>query len=110
MKLPNADEAIVPERKITHYLLDDNHPLGGPKSAFFKRFGFSADQPVVLAAALSAHASAHNVAFSRTTTRGRIYEISGILEAPDGRMPVVRTVWIIRADETVPCFVTAMPD
>ena len=39
-KLPNADRAIVPERKITAYLLCHTHPNGGPKAVFFERFGF----------------------------------------------------------------------
>jgi hypothetical protein len=39
-----------------------------------------------------------------------IYEISGILEVPDGRVAVVKAVWIIGVGETVPCFVTAMAD
>ena len=109
-RLPNADQAIVPERKITGYLLADDHPSGGPKSAFFKRFGFSGDRPDELSAALRVHASAHDVAHARTTVRGMKYEISGPFKAPDGRMPMVRTVWIILSGDTVPRFVTAMPD
>ena len=109
-QLPNADQAIVPERKITAYLLDDSHPSGGPKSAFFKRFGFTADQPDVLATALRIHASTHEVAATHATVRGVKYEISGPLASPDGRMPVVKSVWIIRIHETIPRFVTAVPD
>jgi hypothetical protein len=30
----------VPEKKITHYLLNPGHPAGGSKAAFFRRFGF----------------------------------------------------------------------
>lgn len=108
--LPNADHAIVPERKITAYLLDDNHPSGGSKSGFFKRFGFEADEPDVLAVSLRAHAAAHDIVVTRTTVRGVKYEISGPLAAPDGRMPIVKTVWIIRINETIPRFVTAVPD
>ena len=29
MKLPNAQLATVPERKVTHYLLNPAHPAGG---------------------------------------------------------------------------------
>jgi hypothetical protein len=52
MKLPNAQSAIVPERKITHYLLNPAHPAGGSKAAFFLRFGFTAAQWEQLAGAL----------------------------------------------------------
>jgi hypothetical protein len=41
MKLPNNQSATVPERKITHYLLNPAHPAGGSKASFFLRFGFT---------------------------------------------------------------------
>jgi hypothetical protein len=41
MKLPNAQLATVPERKVTHYLLNPGHPAGGSKATFFLRFGFT---------------------------------------------------------------------
>jgi hypothetical protein len=36
----NANQAIVEDRKITHYLLSSDHPAGRPKAVFFSRFGF----------------------------------------------------------------------
>jgi hypothetical protein len=39
-KLPNLDKATIDRRKITHYLLARNHPMGRPKAAFFEAFGF----------------------------------------------------------------------
>ena len=44
MKLPNAAHAIVPERKVTLYLLNPAHPIGGSKATFFLHFGFTAGQ------------------------------------------------------------------
>jgi hypothetical protein len=32
MKLPNADLAVVSERKVTLYLLNPAHPVGGSKA------------------------------------------------------------------------------
>jgi len=40
---------------------------------------------------------------------GTRYMIEGALNTPDGRNPQVRTVWIIRDDETNPGFVSAYP-
>ncbi len=57
--LPNVDTAIVEPEKISDYLLSDPHPVGGPKAAFFKSFGFSIDKPDELTAALLEHAKAH---------------------------------------------------
>ena len=39
MKLPNAENAYVEERKITAYLLDPEHEEGGSKARFFLAFG-----------------------------------------------------------------------
>lgn len=41
MKLPNAELATIPERKMTLYLLNPAHPAGGSKAAFFLKFGFN---------------------------------------------------------------------
>ena len=41
MKLPNAEQAVVDEAKLTRYLLDLTHPSGGPKAIFFLAHGFS---------------------------------------------------------------------
>jgi len=38
MKLPNADQAVVPETKITRYLLDLTSPKGKSKAVFFRAF------------------------------------------------------------------------
>jgi len=44
-----------------------------------------------------------------TTRYGRKYEIRAILKGPSGRASEVVSVWIIRAGEEVPRFVTAYP-
>ncbi len=40
MKLPHAEQALVPRGKIENYLLDPAHPIGGGKARFFVHFGF----------------------------------------------------------------------
>jgi hypothetical protein len=58
MKLPRAEEAVVPQNKIENYLLDPGHAIGGSKAGFFLRFGFSREQWSLLADALRQHALA----------------------------------------------------
>jgi len=43
VNLPNYAQAVVPERKITEYLLSLTHRDGRSKAAFFMRFSFTAD-------------------------------------------------------------------
>lgn len=109
-KLPNAENAIIDERKISDYLLNESHNEGGPKARFVVRFGFSTDAPDVLIAALRTHAASTDVARSEAVSYGVIHELSGPLATPDGRNPTVKTVWIVREGESQPRFVTLVPD
>ena len=70
MKLPDIQLATVPERKVTHYLLNPTHPTGGSKASFFLRFGFSATEWRRLAEALLAHARENEVVESEQTPHG----------------------------------------
>lgn len=108
-KLPNADRAIVPERKITAYLLCHTHPNGGPKAVFFERFGFRSTEWERLRDALLVHARNHEVDRSFPTRFGTMYEVAGPLTSPDGRNPSVLVAWIIWHGEDVPRLVTAVP-
>ena len=102
MKLPNADQTIVPEAKITRYLLDLTSPKGKSKAVFFRAFGFTIEQWQVMADALKQHAATYEVASTEADEHGTRYVIEGVLNTPDGRNPQVRAVWIIREDETDP--------
>ena len=43
------------------------------------------------------------------SSHGVKYIIEGVLEAPSGASPRIRTVWILETGETNPRFVTAYP-
>src|SRR5258708_22836023 len=84
MKLPNAEFATVPERKVTHYLLNPAHPAGGSKAWFFLRFSFTVAEWQKLADALLRLARENEVVESEITPHGRRYVVDGRLTAPDG--------------------------
>ena len=109
MKLPNAELATVPERKIMLYLLNPAHPAGGSKAAFFLRFGFSASAWSQLADALLRHARENAVVATEQTEHGMRYVLDGPLFAPDGTNLNVRTAWFIDRGSSAPRFVTAHP-
>lgn len=109
MKLPNHGNVAVSKRKVTNYLLSDVHSNGRHKAVLFKRFGFTADRPDVLQAALQEHAKQHDVAKIEKSPFGTRYVIEGILMAPDGRTPMVRTIWFIELGQPMPRFMTAYP-
>ncbi len=107
--LPNAENAIIEESKITGYLLSMDHPYGRHKAEFFQRFGFSADDWGVLVAALRNHAINQLVVEADDTQFGLKYIIDGPMETPDARNPSIRSVWFIETNEETPRFVTAYP-
>ena len=109
MKLPNHKEAIIPYEKISGYLLSTTHRDGRHKAAFFTRYGFSLDSWENLAESLLRHASDHEVNKIEESPFGTRYIIDGIMVAPDGRTPCIRSVWFIEKDENLPRFVTAYP-
>ena len=109
MMLPNLDQAVMSEEKITGYLLNPQHPDGASKAKFFAAMGFSRTDWPVLAAALRRVAETAEVAQSVESAHGWKYIVDGPLETPNGRTPVVRTVWIIDHGWTAPRVVTAYP-
>jgi len=109
VKLPNFGHAVVPQEKITKYLLSPVHPRGRWKAQFFKNVGFSRVERDALVAALLQHVADHQVKKVEDSHFGIRYTVEGAMEAPDGRAPVVRSIWFIRTGDTVPRLVTAYP-
>lgn len=98
----------VPEDKITDYLLDPDHPFGGPKARFFLHCGFSLATWQALAAALARHPALNPVENTTSTRYGAKYVVRCSLVTPDGRNPCVVTVWMKDGDAP-PRLVTAYP-
>lgn len=84
--------ALIERAKIVDYLLNDDHPVGGPKSAFFRRFGFRPDQWEALADALRSHAKASRLPMLKTTPFGIRVVATGPLQGIDGRRAIVVSV------------------
>ena len=40
MPIPQADAAYVPAEKLSEYLLDEEHPVGGSKAKWFRSLGY----------------------------------------------------------------------
>lgn len=109
MKLPNAEAAVIPERKLTHYLLSETHEDGRGKAAFFRRMGFSLDHWQELSRALLTLAATNDVTQEAPTSFGTSLVVEGIMVTPSRRQPMIRTVWHLDAGSQVPRFVTAYP-
>jgi hypothetical protein len=109
MNLPNAETARIDREKITEYLLSSVHPDGRSKAAFFCTFGFQLERWEVLQDALTRHAANNPVTDVVESRYGTRYVVEGPLDTPDGRSPVVRSVWIMEHGTDAPRLVTAYP-
>lgn len=109
MKLPNGEKAVVPKTKILDYLLGDRTKSARAKAGFFSRFGFARDDWRVLQIGLIQHGQAHDVEKLEVGAYGTRYTVVGELDCPDGRRPLVRTVWIIENGVDIPRLITAYP-
>jgi filamentous hemagglutinin len=104
---PLLSNRTVAQEKISHYLLNPDHRVGGPKARFFLGVGFSLDQWSRMAAALNSHPEANPV--EEIATRfGTKYVVRCNVATPDGRNPCIVTVWMQEQDDPAR-LVTAYP-
>ena len=109
MRLPDAENARVEPAKILDYLLSTNNEDGEGKAKFFIRYGFSRERWQDFSYALRRHGQSHSVTRVVETSFGPKFVIEGVMETPDGRDPLVRTVWMINYGADAPRLITAYP-
>lgn len=96
---------------MRRYLLQPNHPDGGPKCAFLVSIGFSLDDPVTLMAALARHPTPRTLTRAYPVPHGLRYHFEGPMLCPEGRLANIRTVWQMdaRSDLQLVRFITLKP-
>lgn len=109
MKLPQAEQVVVPRNKVGKYLLNPAHPLGGGKTRFFQQFGFPREHWPVLANALRRHAVENIVAEAIKDDDGTTYLTEGPLARPSIRRPHIRSVRLIETGELAPRLISTYP-
>lgn len=107
--MPNNEQAIVVDKKITDYLLSDSHEIGKHKAEFFKRFGFDKSNIDTFKKSLIQHSFDREIEKSETTNYGEKYELKCEFTTPDARNPCILTVWIIEIGKENPRLITAYP-
>ncbi|MEO8236197.1 MAG: DUF6883 domain-containing protein [Flavobacterium sp.] len=110
MKIPNNEQSIVAENKITNYLLSQIHEIGKHKAFFFNRFGYNLNNINEFKNALLQHAIEREIAQTQNSDFGCKYVLKCNLQTPDNRNPCIVSVWIIEKGNQNPTLVTAYPD
>ena len=105
MKIP--PDAIIPESKLTEYLLILQPK--NDKSKFLAQAGFTLDNPADLLAAIRSIVASNEAIIDRTDEYGTFYEVTGVLIAVNGIDLGVVTIWIQRQQDDKFRFVTLVP-
>jgi hypothetical protein len=109
MRLPNAENAVIPTEKLRGYLLSPTHPIGRFKSVLFRGLGYEAEDYERLETDIRSMLSGEAEP-SKGNEFGSSYLVRGVVTGPNGRSAAIVTVWIILSGQTVPRFVTAYPE
>ncbi|MEJ7823651.1 MAG: DUF6883 domain-containing protein [Chitinophagaceae bacterium] len=105
--MPNNEQSIVVDKKITEYLLSDSHEIGKHKANFFKRFGFDISDIETFKHSLIQHSVEREIEQTKNTEYGNKYELKCEFQTPDERNPCIVTVWIIENGKQKPTLITA---
>jgi len=105
MKIP-AD-AIIPEEKITRYLLLPK--LRNDKSKYLAQAGFTQINPEALREALWLLVQTFEALPEKSTEYGTVYTVEGVLIGTNGTYLPVVTVWLHRTVDDLFQFVTLKP-
>ena len=109
MKLPNAQNAIVDERKVREYLLSPSHPVGRFKAMFFGTIGFPPEAWPAFVNALLQLATEGEAQVLEDSEYGQKYAVRGEIAGPGSRPAAIESVWIIRSGDDTPRLVTVYP-
>ena len=106
MKLPNADRAIIDRKKIYDYCLNNDHPRGKHKArVFLSTLGFSSENTDELIAIIMNNIQGNNCFLGEGDKYGQRY-IVDIEIHRNTEKAVVRTIWIIKTNESRPRLIT----
>ncbi len=108
-RVPLAELARIDRDKVEGYLLNSNHPAGGPKAAYFLSRGFPQSNPHQFAESLRQHIANNPAVGPLPTLYGAMSEVTGPMPCPDGQAALIRSVWIFDANNDTPRLVTAYP-
>jgi hypothetical protein len=100
-------DLIIPDAKITHYLLVQK--ARNDKSKFLAQAGFTQENSEALKAAIQKQAVAREAIEDRSNEYGTFYQVEGDLVGANGVNLAVVTVWLQRRIDDKFQFVTLKP-
>jgi len=96
-------------REDRRLLVKCGAPVRRGQGAVLQRIWLPSRELGQLAQALREHGQRHEITKVKQTAFGPRYEVDGPLPAPDGRRPLLRTVWQMDRGKLAPRLITAYP-
>ncbi|MBI1729668.1 adhesin [Candidatus Acetothermia bacterium] len=109
MRLPNAEDAIIPKEKICGYLLSSTHPLGRYKAVFFEKLGYHQANWKEFEKDLREQHLTESAEKVGMSPDGMKFRIAAPLIGPSGKRAKLVTIWIVESKMSRPRLVTAYP-
>ena len=105
-KLPNAEHAVIPMKKLVDYCLNPDHPRGKDKARVFAAvLSLTRSDAAQLANLVQQAARQGEVTKEEQSPFGHYYRLDWPIA--DKEEVVLRTIWEIRLGETIPRLVSA---
>ncbi len=109
MKVPNYEQAYIEQEKLTHYLLNFDHPEGASKAAFYEALGFNLLNANELERELLRIVKENDIDSVSENQHGTKYIVIGLLLGKQERSRLLKTVWLIENSKKFPRLITAYP-
>lgn len=110
MKLPNGQNAIIDESKISNYLLNESHKVGWSKAKYLRKAGFNESNIDLLKNNLLHLACYGEIVEQKKSVHGEKFVVLGSFTSPIQKEVTLNTVWCIDKGKTNPRFITAYPN
>jgi len=107
MRLPSDCIFEIEKNKIENYLLNTGHPDGKAKADFFISNGINVQTAGLLEVLLKQQAGENDITRKMQTIYGVKYIFESELKFPNGKIHLIRSVWISAENEKIIKFVTA---
>lgn len=106
--LPGYEKAIISNAKIQEYVLNLDHPQGGPKAVAFRDvLGYTKDNATALIHEIRRELPHWKAATRSQTQYGQPYEVRMLLRGANGRQATVKTGWLLDTGSDAPRLTSA---
>ncbi len=104
------EDIEIPDNKLSGYLLNRNHSVGGHKARYFESLGFDIHNSGLLKDALIKHLNDATEIDSSENQYGTKIIVKGEILGLNGNYSKIKSVWFIENKENILKFVTAYPN